>query len=697
MQMKTARVATQGPAYGMSPTTTGTFGTPASESAIDAYATRVLHELSPPETAMDDSVGPYVTSVLRCCEILSEDQVTSVPEFESLCEFLEDQCAMTQDVATSALKKIAQAVITGTFPQDVTTSAHTSGGLYSLGGTTSLDSFRSIKDSLPPIFQSAKKSDAHHSSIDPYTPNPAGGPSPLKPDNLIPLDLLGVLDDAQEEDKDAAPAATAAASAALESPPKPSNLLHQALQQHQHQMHQHQQLTQQQHQQQHQQQPSPTSAEEAFPPLGAQTTTSNKIPIKKGRKSKGNNKSKNSDKELAASLFRPSRPRQNSIESEDAHGHSPSLTSASKYPNNASAANRNPNDFYFQQKLDSCVEILLSMNTELSEAAAADAALLANTDINVAQFVVDSALSASPICRHMLHEGCYRSDCQFSHDVESHTCLFWLRGRCTKPTSCKFLHGFHPRLLEGLPPHIANASRTKAIPIVSSPQGFNPYAPPPTYASNNDPGFASFSLPKQMPSWGNPLQSESIASSYSSGSSNLAAGPGGPVSFANIASRGHDKQRQMSSANDVSQGTTSTASAATIPTVRIPQDLWNPHENRDSSVFYIADPMERYRQVSMTNARDHRTDVIDLHFQSTKTFGVVLEQVLPSKLPQHAEGVWIVTGTGHHVGSKTHQKGGGALQSGVIQWLQDHGYKFAKGKDRNGLGGALLVTGVLQR
>jgi hypothetical protein len=93
-------------------------------------------------------------------------------------------------------------------------------------------------------------------------------------------------------------------------------------------------------------------------------------------------------------------------------------------------------------------------------------------------------------------------------------------------------------------------------------------------------------------------------------------------------------------------------------------------------------------------AARHGTDyeIIDLHFQSTKTFATVLEQILPQKLQIATEaGVWIVTGTGHHVGSKTHQKGGGALERSVMQWLLDQGYSFAKGKDRNGLGGALLV------
>jgi Smr domain len=97
--------------------------------------------------------------------------------------------------------------------------------------------------------------------------------------------------------------------------------------------------------------------------------------------------------------------------------------------------------------------------------------------------------------------------------------------------------------------------------------------------------------------------------------------------------------------------------------------------------------MERYRVVMSTARRD---DVIDLHFQSTKTFALVLSTVLPDALQRHGE-VWVVTGTGHHVGTKTHQKGGGALESAVLAWLLDEGYQVFRGKDRNGEGGAMLV------
>mmetsp|Transcript_43835 Transcript_43835/g.127631 ORF Transcript_43835/g.127631 Transcript_43835/m.127631 type:complete len:180 (+) Transcript_43835:73-612(+) len=166
----------------LSPATMGS----AVESAVDAYATRVLQASSPPDAFLDTSLGPYVASVLRCTE-MSDMDVTSLVEFESLLELLEDQCNMERDVATKALQSIAEAVVTGLIPQEPSwvTPAR---GLYN---GSSLDSFQSMATSLPLV----PTQKLEQLSIDPYTPNSAGGPSPLKPDNLIPVDLLGFLDD----------------------------------------------------------------------------------------------------------------------------------------------------------------------------------------------------------------------------------------------------------------------------------------------------------------------------------------------------------------------------------------------------------------------------------------------------------------------------------------------------------------------
>jgi Smr domain len=599
--MKTAALSS-------SPTVGG--GWAAAESAVDAYATRVLQASTPPEAFLDTSLGPYVTSVLRGADDLNQD-VTALAEFEALVELLEDQCSMEPEVASRALRLIAEAVVTGIVPSE--SRKNQAGGLYTNGVGSSLDSYPIREHSLEGAALTLQQL-----SIDPYTPTATGGPSPLKPSNLIPVDLLGFLDDPSPHQQQY-PMRSIPAVSPVPVTPQPEEQM--------------------------------TTNDEAFPPLGVAASTLSS-PSKKGRKTKGAplSKSRNSDKELAAALFRPSRMRQNSIEKEEAS------------PPQSFTTDSDP---YFEQQLASCVEILLSMNGDVGEMAATEATLMAHGDFNVAQYIIDKALTAPPVCRHMLHDGCYRSDCQFGHDVEGHTCLFWLRGRCTKPVSvCKFLHGFHPRLMEGI---VSSGTSTE----------FQEY-------SYSHPGFASNSPVT-------PWQAESSAQASASHHYSSSVGSNNDTSFANIASRGPN---QFSPVPTPKHSIVPEASTP-IPTVKIPQNLWNAHENRDASVFHIADPIERYRQVSLMNggaARHSDFEIIDLHFQSTKTFATVLEQILPQKLHTATDaGVWIITGTGHHVGTKTHQKGGGALERSVIQWLQDEGYSFAKGKDRNGLGGAILV------
>ena len=109
--------------------------------------------------------------------------------------------------------------------------------------------------------------------------------------------------------------------------------------------------------------------------------------------------------------------------------------------------------------------------------------------------------------------------------------------------------------------------------------------------------------------------------------------------------------------------------------------------NRNAAAFRIQDPMERYKEVAKSVVRG---DVIDLHFQSIKTFPAVLSAVLVQKLREHGE-VWVVTGSGHHVARDSHQKGGGALEAAVMAWLEEEGYTFVRGRDRNGHCGALLI------
>jgi len=632
------------------------------ETAVDAYATRVLQKLSPPEAVVDDSVGPYITSLLRCAEINEEEEVTELPEFESLLELLEDQCSMESESATEAVLAIATAVCTGIIPDETRSRSASFGfvatvgvqtrkrsqslGLYSGGG---LDSFKSMSETP------SKDTYSEDVKFDPvfgegFTPIQIGGPSPLKMEALVPVDLLGALNNPS---------------------PHISRIgghahFRQAFEQ---------QQQQQQQQEQEEQDESPEKKSDdgtksepvsdgAFPSLAAAVPSMKKqdAPEKMGRGRKGSKTY--TDPDLAAALFRPARPRANSVDVDDLPT---SNTKTVAKPSNAMLHSAPPGNQFFKQQLDSCVEILLSMNHELSEEAAKEAGSMSRGDINIAQYLVDAAMTAKPVCRHMLHGGCYRSDCQFSHDVEGHTCLFWLRGRCGKGSSCRFLHGFNPKLLENIPSNTPSATPTRA----------------PLHFFSGDFG--------PLPAASVPRTGGGTSLSYGTKSNGVLRGTPTSIrtnleasSFANIASKGYSQEKFASPASITGPKATT---PSVLPTIRIPQDLWNPHENRDASFFYIADPIERYTRVS---ASVKRRDVIDLHFQSTKTFSTVLAKILPKKLSELHE-VWIVTGTGHHVGSKTHQKGGGALERAVTAWLVEEGYNCCRGKDRNGLGGALLV------
>jgi len=61
---------------------------PALESAVDAYASRLLRLQSAQEAIIDPSVGPYVTSVIRS-SLGSDDALSPVSEFsiESMIEY----------------------------------------------------------------------------------------------------------------------------------------------------------------------------------------------------------------------------------------------------------------------------------------------------------------------------------------------------------------------------------------------------------------------------------------------------------------------------------------------------------------------------------------------------------------------------------------------------------------------------------
>ncbi|KAJ1450948.1 hypothetical protein M885DRAFT_589750 [Pelagophyceae sp. CCMP2097] len=124
-----------------------------------------------------------------------------------------------------------------------------------------------------------------------------------------------------------------------------------------------------------------------------------------------------------------------------------------------------------------------------------------------------------------------------------------------------------------------------------------------------------------------------------------------------------------------------------LMTVKMPPELWTSTVLRNARVFELADPMERYAHVARSNARE---DIVDLHFQSSRTAAVVLDAVLDAALARHSK-VWLVTGSGHHTPVHSHQRSGGMLHAFCEEYLSTRGYDFAIAKDKNGYSGAFLV------
>lgn len=771
--------------------------TPAVESAVDAYAARVLRIKSPPEACIDPSLGPYVTSILRCAlaentahgsTVTGELDVNDIPEFESLSELLEEHCSMSAEVARCALQYIVNAVRTGVIDSlfddqaslrsgSLNSMSSGVGNIMNIGGSSfgSRFSGRSCRsqsvgsesDDLainllgnmlkdadiqqtdvitegqvsesplgsgsggddPPGFLLDEEQYPQHSTHQDLGTNmdtklsgqeasdgsfPCGAgangisATPLKPDRLIPVDLLGVLDDPStpavviKTDKSEEPAEVEK----TDTPPKDSMAL---------------------------------------------------LASKRSHMGKGRKKSKAQASDLAAVLFRPSRSRSNSTISEKK---SPKLRPLAGPPPGflGSTLSSSPHmqglgmSALLQQQMDSATQILMSMNVDLGEEAAAEAALVSNADVNIAQYVLDGAMTAPPVCRHMLNNACYRSDCQFSHDVEGHTCLFWLRGRCGKGASCRFLHGFSEKLLDGIKadflpehhraeelPETSSPCNTQSIPIKTTNLVEHNMRAPYISHSRDSQFSSSYESPYdlQLPAAGafgmssSPFSLSHLAGGSPSNTSILESAMQPPktlgnteemeeqpetttntvdtsssFSFANVAAKkcinksmATSNGRVSSNSGDGAGALGATLNAYSAPhrgsessnrkvkTVKIPQNLWNASHNRDSNVFHISDPLQRYHEVS---ASQPRHDVIDLHFQSLKTFPVVLSTILPEKFLDHKE-VWVVTGSGHHVGQSTHQKGGGVLENAVLSWLSGQGYEFYRGKDRNGFFGAVLV------
>jgi len=205
--------------------------------------------------------------------------------------------------------------------------------------------------------------------------------------------------------------------------------------------------------------------------------------------------------DLAAALFRPSRPRSKSLnyrqrpmspaltpmslsassgipsssgilsESPSSSGpgqFTPLLSGRTRAASNSDIRFSSPSSTSFNNsaELNSTVQLLLTLNSHLGHEAATLASQLTDGDLNLAQYLIEGARSDSSsgnsyrtdshyqqrrsrICRHELRGICYRADCPYSHDLTGVTCLFWLRGRC-RENNCRFLHGFAESLLEGI-------------------------------------------------------------------------------------------------------------------------------------------------------------------------------------------------------------------------------------------------------
>jgi hypothetical protein len=467
-------------------------------------------------------------------------------------------------------------------------------------------------------------------------------------------------------------------------------------------------------------------------------------------------------KDVAAALFKPSRPRSNSNLSDSATAKRNNATTVSPKLMPQAAMSTSPpnvgfltdncsNACYFPtgtylhqeqdnyqdvmaQQIEATAELLLTIQNDLSTNAAWTASMMAYGDVNVAYYLIEQALNAPPICRHMLQYACYRADCAFSHDVDGHTCTFWLKGRCGKGDSCRFLHGFNEALLKDVMDHVDQSSSTI---VASDPLDHQ-----------QQPGQTEDSLVRFCPASGgaivtqnlllhNEKQKKDNTIGRTSGSPYTSTRPLTPgslppdltlnnswssssmqpyvhaadfsgttaVSFARIAASNSmtAPSLSLSSAAATDQSSFSSNVVQKEKVKKIPQDLWTCSTNRDPSLFHIADPIERFNAVNDAHIRAKQLSsglpyVMDLHFQSVKTAQIVLANVLPqkleeiSKISQREAGVWIITGSGHHVNAQSHQKRNGVLENAVLKWLQDEGYEHFIGKDRNGFSGAIYVT-----
>ena len=101
---------------------------------------------------------------------------------------------------------------------------------------------------------------------------------------------------------------------------------------------------------------------------------------------------------------------------------------------------------------------------------------------------------------------------------------------------------------------------------------------------------------------------------------------------------------------------------------QIPIELWVTEAEKPENVYHIKDPFERFTIVNKvytlprfeTALGNLAVRVIDLHFQTSSSFSQILDRILPrfyaAISQRQINGVWLITGTGHHVQENSHQR-----------------------------------------
>lgn len=657
------------------PTSMNSIKSRAVASVVDAYATRLLRVNSCPSAGVDPSLGPYVTSILRrrdCDE-------------EQLLELLQDHCGMSLDVAQETLQTLSRAVRTGVVPAPMASNTmhNVRGKLRSqsvgaehesyahvdairlLGGMLAdsgigYDSMSSTTSGTEKISTNICPRDSivieeemeDETRTSPDKPAVSITRTPLKPDRLIPVDLLGEIDHPTDDCEQTLTPIHQNTTNPQSITTQNSTIVDQNSSKHE-----------------------VMSPQTLFPPKNPEHNDIKGVSATPQQQQTSNGQQQGKkDLDIAAALFRPSRPRANSVNT---------ALIPQKLSHHKSTVDVKSNEAQLQT-----VQLLLTMNYDLSEEAAREAAKVApNADVNIAQHVLDQAMTAPPVCRHMLHDACYRSDCQFSHDVEGHTCLFWLRGKCGKH-NCKFLHGFSKKALDGvkfMPTPAVNIkiettnllehnmqhqlkTSNHNIPTPRQSLSSSPTCSSPLFLSTSLDSFtpttseycgfinsadSKYLLPPRDKSETPPIPVASSSPSTNIPLSSSLPEKSTSFSFAKIATKGYNQSSSFSKSDVATSKKFQNKNAKKVKMIKMPPELlWN------------------------SSPATKRKDVVELtHVHTTKTFQPLLGTLLPEKL-RNVDQVWILFERSNKIDLNT-----------VVQWLlqQQPHYEVFKTKDAKAL------------